>query len=233
MERTRAICSAGSGLRKTHNLRVRQPLAGMTVAVPGAQALAGTFQEIVADELNLKSVTLVDADEVSAADYGISQELKVNARAAGPRLGKQVQQVIRATKAGDWFVSEDGGVVAGSVVLEEGEYELVTVVDDAAASSARAVTVLPGGGFLVLDTELTDELRAEGVARDMVRAIQQARKDAGLVVSDRIRTTVHADAATLAAVDAHRELVQGETLTRELELVEATDLDVTVAVVDA
>ena len=93
--------------------------------------------------------------------------------------------------------------------------------------------MLPGGGFLVLDTELTDELRAEGVARDMVRAIQQARKDAGLVVSDRIRTTVHADAATLAAVDAHRELVQGETLTRELELVEATDLDVTVAVVDA
>lgn len=233
MERTRAICSAGSALRKASSLRVRQPLAGMTVAVPGAQALAGTFQEIVADELNLKSVTLVDADEVSAADYGISQELKVNARAAGPRLGKQVQQVIRATKAGDWSVTEDGGVVAGSVALEEGEYELVTVVDDAAASSARAVTVLPGGGFLVLDTELTDELRAEGVARDMVRAIQQARKDAGLVVSDRIRTTVHADAATLAAVDAHRELVQGETLTRELELVEATDLDVTVAVVDA
>ena len=144
-----------------------------------------------------------------------------------------MQQVIRATKAGDWSVTEDGGVVAGSVALEEGEYELVTVVDDAAASSARAVTVLPGGGFLVLDTELTDELRAEGVARDMVRAIQQARKDAGLVVSDRIRTTVHADPATLAAVDAHRELVQGETLTRELELVEATDLDVTVAVVDA
>lgn len=84
----------------------------MTVAVPGAQALEGTFQEIVADELNLKSVTLVDADEVSAADYGISQELKVNARAAGPRLGKQVQQVIRATKAGDWSVTEDGGVVA-------------------------------------------------------------------------------------------------------------------------
>ncbi|GAA2508717.1 isoleucine--tRNA ligase [Kocuria salsicia] len=233
MDRTRAISSAGSGLRKASSLRVRQPLAGMTVAVPGAHALEGTFQEIVADELNLRSVTLEDADEVSAADYGISQELKVNARAAGPRLGKQVQQVIRATKTGDWSVSEEGGVVAGGVELQEGEYELVTVVDDAAASSARAVTVLPGGGFLVLDTGLTDELRAEGVARDVVRAIQQARKDAALNVSDRIRTRVAADATTVAAVEANRELVAGETLSEELELVPATDLSVSVEVVSA
>ncbi|MBS6031245.1 MAG: class I tRNA ligase family protein, partial [Kocuria rhizophila] len=233
MDRTRAISSAGSGLRKANSLRVRQPLAGMTVAVPGAHALEGTFQEIVADELNLRSVTLEDADEVSAADYGISQELKVNARAAGPRLGKQVQQVIRATKTGDWSVSEEGGVVAGGVELQEGEYELVTVVDDAAASSARAVTVLPGGGFLVLDTGLTDELRAEGVARDVVRAIQQARKDAALNVSDRIRTRVAADATTVAAVEANRELVAGETLSEELELVPATDLSVSVEVVSA
>ncbi|MDO4256751.1 MAG: isoleucine--tRNA ligase [Kocuria sp.] len=233
MDRTRAISSAGSGLRKANSLRVRQPLAGMTVAVPGAHALEGTFQEIVADELNLRSVTLEDADEVSAADYGISQELKVNARAAGPRLGKQVQQVIRATKTGDWSVTEEGGVVAGGVELQEGEYELVTVVDDAAASSARAVTVLPGGGFLVLDTGLTDELRAEGVARDVVRAIQQARKDAALNVSDRIRTRVAADATTVAAVEANRELVAGETLSEELELVPATDLSVSVEVVSA
>ncbi|MEV7652050.1 isoleucine--tRNA ligase [Kocuria marina] len=233
MERTRAICSAGSGLRKTHNLRVRQPLAGMTVAVPGAHALEGMFQEIIADELNLRSVTLEDSEQVSAADHGISQELKVNARAAGPRLGKQVQQVIKATKNGDWSVSADGVVVAGSVPLQEGEYELVTVVDDAAADSARAVSVLPGGGFLVLDTELTDELRAEGVARDMIRAIQQARKDADLQVSDRIRTHVAADAQTVAAVAANRELVQSETLSRELELLEADEPSVTVAVIDA
>ncbi|WP_055083879.1 isoleucine--tRNA ligase [Kocuria salsicia] len=233
MDRTRAICSAGSGLRKANSLRVRQPLAGMTVAVPGAHALEGTFEEIVADELNLRSVTLEDSDEVSAAEYGISQELKVNARAAGPRLGKQVQQVIKATKTGDWSVTEEGGVVAGGVELQEGEYELVTVVDDAAASSARAVTVLPGGGFLALDTELTDELRAEGVARDVVRAIQQARKDAALNVSDRIRTRVAADATTVAAVEANRELVAGETLSEELELVPATDLSVSVEVVSA
>ncbi len=232
MEATRAVCSAGSSLRKAHRLRVRQPLAGMTVVVPDGRALAGTFESIVADELNLKSVTLRDAAETSPADYGISQQLKVNARAAGPRLGKGVQAVIKAAKSGDWSAAEDGTVAAGGVELAEGEYELQTVVgDDAAADSA--VTVLPGGGFLVLDTALTPELEAEGVARDMVRAVQQARKDAGLQVSDRIRTTITDTPAVVAAVDAHRDLVAGETLSVELELIEAADAEqagITVAV---
>lgn len=72
----------------------------MTVVVPDGQALAGTFESIVADELNLKSVELRDTASTSPADYGISQQLKVNARAAGPRLGKGVQAVIKAAKAG-------------------------------------------------------------------------------------------------------------------------------------
>ncbi|MCT1603000.1 isoleucine--tRNA ligase [Kocuria sp. p3-SID1433] len=234
METTRAVCSAGSSLRKAHGLRVRQPLAGMTVVVPDGQALAGTFESIVADELNLKSVELRDTAGTSPSDYGISQQLKVNARAAGPRLGKGVQAVIKAAKAGEWSTAEDGTVSAGGVELAEGEYELQTVVgEDAAAQTA--VTVLPGGGFLVLDTALTPQLEAEGVARDMVRAVQQARKDAGLQVSDRIRTTITDTAEVIAAVQAHRELVSGETLSVELELIEAPDpkqSGITVAVVE-
>ena len=232
MNRTRAICSSGSALRKAHNLRVRQPLAGLTVAVPEGQRLAGTFESIIADELNLKGVTLLDSSEVSPADFGISQQLKVNARAAGPRLGKQVQQVIKAAKSGDWSVSEDGAVSAGDIALESGEYELATVVDDAAETAARAVTVLPEGGFLVLDTELTDELRAEGAARDMIRAIQQERKNADLNVSDRIHTTIHGDAETCAAIEANRDLVAGETLSRELEVIVTDESSVTVKVVN-
>ncbi|WP_423126042.1 isoleucine--tRNA ligase [Kocuria palustris] len=233
METTRAVCSAGSSLRKAHGLRVRQPLAGMTVVVPDGQALAGTFESIVADELNLKSVELRDTASTSPADYGISQQLKVNARAAGPRLGKGVQAAIKAAKAGDWSTAEDGTVTAGGVELAEGEYELQTVVgEDAAAETA--VTVLPGGGFLVLDTALTPQLQAEGVARDMVRAVQQARKDAGLQVSDRIRTTITDTAEVVAAVQENRELVSGETLSVELELLETPDpkqSGITVAVV--
>ena len=81
------------------------------------------------------------------------------------------------------------------------------------------VTVLPGGGFLVLNTEVTPELAAEGTARDIIRSIQQARRDADLHISDRVITTVEADAGTLTALEAHAELVKQETLTDKLELV--------------
>ena len=70
--------------------------------------------------------------------------------------------------------------------LPEGEYALQTVVADADPADQRAVAMLPGGGFLILDTAVTPELAAEGLARDVVRAVQQARRDAGLAVSDRI-----------------------------------------------
>ncbi len=218
MELTRQVSSAGSGLRKQAGRRVRQPLAKMTVVVEDAAALAGTYQQIIADELNLKEVELLDASQTDAAEWGIGQQLVVNARAAGPRLGKQVQQAIRGAKSGDWSV-EDGVVTAGGLELAEGEYTLSTTVSEELGD--KAVTTLGGGsndGFLVLDTELTDELIAEGTARDLIRSIQQARKDADLQVSDRIVTTVTASGEVIGALEAHRELVSAETLTVKLNL---------------
>ena len=230
METTRTVASAGSALRKAHKLRVRQPLAALTVAVAGGKDLAGTFESIIADELNIKAVELLDAAEVAPADFGISQQLKVNARAAGPRLGKQVQVAIKASKIGDWKVTEDGTLVVGAdnMVLEPGEYELETVVAETDGAAERAVSVLPGGGFLVLDTTLTDELRAEGTARDAVRAIQSERKDAGLNVADRIELTITAPAADLEALKKHEELVAGETLAVAVTYLEGAEFSATV-----
>jgi isoleucyl-tRNA synthetase len=218
MDTTRQICSSGSSLRKGANLRVRLPLASLTVVVPGAERLSGQYAVMIQDELNIKSVRLIDAADASPEEFGISQKLVVNARAAGPRLGKNVQQAIKAAKSGDWSVDDAGVVTAGGLVLEPSEYSLETVVAEDAAAGA-AVTMLPGGGFLVLDTTVTAELEAEGVARDYVRTIQQARKDAGLVVSDRIRTTVTADQSVLDALTLHQGLVSQETLTVDLVLV--------------
>ncbi|HSN36341.1 MAG TPA: DUF5915 domain-containing protein, partial [Arthrobacter sp.] len=221
MDRIQQICSTGSSLRKAANLRVRLPLQELTVVAPGAAALAG-FAAVVADELNLRSVRLLDADSASPEEFGIEQKLVVNARAAGPRLGKNVQQAIQGSKSGDWSVSEAGVVTAGGLELEPQEYTLETVVAEAAeGEGSRAAAVLPGGGFVVLNTEVTPELEAEGAARDMVRAIQQARKDAGLNVSDRIHTTVTARQDVIDALLANAELVKTETLTLKLETVPA------------
>lgn len=222
MESVRQICSVGSSLRKAAKLRVRLPLSELTVVVPQAAQLAD-FAEIIAGELNVKTVRLEEANEEAAARYGVGQELVLNFREAGKRLGKDVQLVGKALKSGETAVeNEDGAVVAG-VQLYPNEYELRLKV--AGEQGAVSVAMLPatagsqGGGFMVLNTELTPELEAEGTARDMVRSIQQARKDAGFEVSDRIVTTINGPQEMIDAVAAHAGLVRAETLSVRLELV--------------
>ncbi|MFJ7749169.1 isoleucine--tRNA ligase [Arthrobacter sp. NPDC097144] len=223
MDRTRRIASVGSSLRKAANLRVRLPLSEMTVVAPDAEALSGQFAAIIADELNLKSVRLMEAAAADPAEFGITQKLVVNARAAGPRLGKNVQTAIKASKSGDWSVDDAGTVTAGGLELQPQEYTLETVVETADGESSKAVSVLPGGGFLVLNTEVTPELAAEGTARDGIRAIQQARRDADLHISDHVRTGVTTSQTSAAALEANAELIKSETLTDQL-VVTAVDL---------
>jgi len=184
--------------------------------VADAAALSG-FETIVADEVNVKSVRLLAADAPEAASYGVSQKLTVNARAAGPRLGKDVQAAIKGSKSGDWSVAEDGTVTAGGLALQEGEYTLETVAGS--ADDATAIGLLPRGGFVVLDTAVTRDLAAEGLARDLVRAVQQARRDADLEVSDRIALTVAGSDAVQAAARTHEALITGETLATSYEVV--------------
>ena len=222
MDRVREVCSAGSGLRKAEGLRVRLPLSRLMVVADDAATLQ-PFTALVADELNVRAVELTDVaggtDVPGAAGaFGVRQTLTVLARAAGPRLGKQVQTAIRASKSGDWSVAEDGGVTAGGIALQEGEYTLQTVVADADPADQRAVAMLPAGGFVILDTAVTPELAAEGLARDVVRAVQQARREAGLDVSDRIDLQLGGGAEVVAAVRAHADLIRAETLTAGLEV---------------
>lgn len=216
MEVVRQVCSVGSSLRKAAKLRVRLPLQELTVVVPSAASLL-PFAEIIADELNLKNVRFEDAADASLAEFGIEQRLAINARAAGPRLGKDVQLAIKGAKNGDWSVDDAGVVTSGGLALVAGEYSLETAVSDSHDGSF-SVALLPGG-FLVLNTEVTAELEAEGIARDMVRSIQQARKDADLMVSDRIVTTISAPQEIIDALEVNAELVRQETLSLRLELV--------------
>jgi isoleucyl-tRNA synthetase len=213
MDAVRDVCSAALSLRKAQGLRVRLPLASLTVASPRAAELE-PYAALVADEVNVKDVRF-------AADLSgyCEQVLTVVPRALGPRLGGAVQGVIRAVKAGDWSL-RDGVPVAGGVELQDGEYELKLVAADPGQSAP-----LPGGeGVVVLDTVVTPELAAEGLARDVVRVVQQARRDAGLDVSDRIRLTVGADGAVADAVRAHAAFVTAETLATTLDVRPAAEV---------
>ncbi|RGE21600.1 isoleucine--tRNA ligase [Leucobacter sp. wl10] len=183
MDEVRQITSQALALRKARRLRVRLPLPELTVVTQRPEALE-PFADILRDELNVKAVRLVRQTETSAQEHGIVHSLAVNARAAGPRLGKQVQQAIKAAKSGDWS-EENGAVVAGGIALEPHEYELTLRVGDG-SEGGPALALIAGDGFVLLSTETTHELQAEGLARDIIRAVQEARKNAGFDVSDRI-----------------------------------------------
>ncbi|WP_251449882.1 isoleucine--tRNA ligase [Microbacterium sp. Marseille-Q6648] len=211
MDAVREVSSVANALRKKEGKRVRLPLARLTVVRPAAASLA-QFDDILRDELNVKAVELVDQGPGTAAQYGISHRLSVNARAAGPRLGKQVQVAIRAAKSGEWSEA-DGVVTAGGIPLEPGEYDLV--LETTGRPEGEALALLPGGGFVLLDTATTSELEAEGLARDVIRAVQDTRKAAGFDVSDRIRLELRFDdQADAAAVSSAFDVadVAGETL---------------------
>ncbi len=213
MDAVREVTGAVLALRKQAGRRVRLPLASLMVVTTDAASLA-PFEAILRDELNVKRVDLVELDDSSAAAYGVTKRLTVNARAAGPRLGKQVQQAIQAARGGDWSVDGDT-VVAGGIALEPGEYDLVLEASGG-ADGGNALGLLADGGFAILDVRTTPELEAEGLARDIVRAVQESRKAAGLEVGDRIRLDLTLDAPGAAAAEAHRDLIGRETLAPEV-----------------
>jgi isoleucyl-tRNA synthetase len=201
MDMVRDVCSSALSVRKAHGRRVRLPLQSVTVASPTADSL-GRFLDIVRDEVNVRDVVLTD--DVAAA---ASHELQVVPAVVGPRLGNNTQKVIGAVKKGEWEQLGDVIVVAGEE-LQPGEYALKLVTKEGTASAP-----LPGGaGVVVLDTDVTPELEAEGLARDVVRAVQQARRDAQLNVSDRITLTLSADSQLATQLAPHEALIAGETL---------------------
>ncbi|AZS40257.1 MULTISPECIES: isoleucine--tRNA ligase [Microbacterium] len=220
MDAVRELSSVGNALRKKEKLRVRLPLARFTVVSPLAASL-GQFEDILREELNVKSVELVALADDTAAEYGIAHRLSVNARAAGPRLGKDVQKAIQAARAGDW-TEEAGVITAGGIALEPSEYELV--LETTGRPEGEALAIVPSGGFVLLDTRTTPELEAEGLARDVIRAVQETRKNADFDVSDRIRLVLRfQDDADTAAVVSAFELagIAAETLAEEYFVIDA------------
>ncbi len=224
MDEVRSVVSAAHALRKTNSLRVRQPLAQIRVVSSDPAALA-PFTELVASEVNVKDVVVETPESCGLA---VTTSLNLNPRAFSPAIRKATSGLFAAQKSGAWELVEDGAAVVfpgveidGAPVRLEGEqFSVITSVN---AVEGTVATVLPNGTFVVLDSELTPELLAEGYARDVVRAVQDERKNAGLHISDRIALTVHAPEDHVADVNTWAEMIAGETLATSMNVVEASD----------
>ncbi|MED5220566.1 MAG: isoleucine--tRNA ligase [Actinomycetota bacterium] len=206
MDRLRDVASTALRLREDHGLRVRLPLTSLTVAGADSEGLADLVGLLV-DEVNVRSVKLTDDLERHARFV-----LRPDGSALGPRLGGDVQAVFTAARSGNYERNDDGTVTAAGHVLAAGEFELGLESPD----GLTAASLGSGDAVVVLDTEVTDELAREGLARDVVRHVQQARRDADLVVTDRIRLAVDGDEAVVDAVRTHEDHVSAQVLAVEV-----------------
>ncbi len=202
MDRVRDVCSTALRLREDTGLRVRLPLPSLTIAGADAHTLA-PLTDLVADEVNVKRVELTDDLEAHARFV-----LKPNGKVLGPKLGKDVQTVFGAARSGHWTRAADGVVTIAGHTLEPGEYDLAVESPEGVTAAA----LRSDDAVVVLDTAVTPELEAEGLARDVVRQIQQARKDADLVVTDRIEVWLSLTDRVAGAVRANEAWVAEQVL---------------------
>ena len=214
MDRLRDVASTALRLRENEGLRVRLPLASLTVAGRNATTLE-PFSELLADELNVKAVKVTD--EIGSLATLI---LRPDGKALGPRLGSAVQAVFAAARKGEWEAKADGTVTVADQVLSAQEYELVLESPEGVVAAA----LRSNDAVVSIDTNLTPELEAEGLARDMVREIQNARRTEDLVVTDRIEVWITAAApAASTSLKAHRDYLSEQVLATQITTAPAPD----------
>ncbi|WP_371164479.1 isoleucine--tRNA ligase [Buchananella felis] len=232
MDEVRDVVSAALSLRKAEGVRVRQPLRLLEVFAANPDQLA-PFAQLIAGEVNVREVKV---RSIEGSGLSVSTNVTVNPRELGADKRKLTSQLFAAVRGGAWELEEDAdgevrvafpGVHDGGahITLEGAEFTLTTSID---APEGRAATALGSGAFVLLDTTLDSDLRAEGMARDLVRAIQDARKAAGLHVADRIRLDITLPAEELAAAQAHRDMLSSECLALELNVTEGEAQSITV-----
>jgi isoleucyl-tRNA synthetase len=176
MDLVRAVCSAAKTLREEKGIKVRQPLSKMTVA--SARDISA-YADIIMRESNVKAALFA----ANISDYA-EKSLYIFTPAVGKRLGARLAEIQRAAKAGDYTVGNGSAHIAGEE-LGPGEFEERVSIKGGLFGKATADNT----AVVLLDPEITTALETEGRVRDFIREVQEARKNAGLNVSDRIRLT--------------------------------------------
>ncbi len=225
METVRTIVTLGHGLRKRNEVKVRQPLATLTVITrdPAVAAAVSSHEALIADELNVAEIRI---DPVE--DHIVLLSAQANFKALGPRLGAATKsaaaeiatlphETISSILDGESVTVAGTEITADDIVVRREPREGLVVAAEGSVSVALDVTVTP-------------ELAIEGLAREIVSAVQGVRRSLALEVSDRVHMTWHSDSEDIAtALDRHRAMISGELLATEIrrsDVPQATAVDI-------
>ncbi len=209
MDKTKKIINLGLAWRVNHKLKVRQPLKSVTIW----EHLEEYYQNILMEELNVKEVIEVDGNTLA------KQVCKPNGRAIGPKFGKDVKFIMTEAKSWNFELLDSGNIKVWDFELETGDFELVFEAWDS------AYEIEAGFGMVIaLDSELTPELEQEWMARDLVRFIQDARKEAEFNVEDRIEISISWDNIS-KVLETFGKYIETETLSTINSNLESSDLE--------
>ncbi|MEX2571578.1 MAG: isoleucine--tRNA ligase [Gemmatimonadota bacterium] len=220
MEAVRRLSTLGRAAREQVRVRVRQPLGVLYAVVPPQVTLEPELVEILRDELNVRRIEFIEV-----AEDLVRFSARPNFRALGARFGKmtpKVAEAIRGLDSDRLAAFRRGEAVSVAVdgealPVEEGDLEILQ------EATGEFVVEADAGYTVALDATVTPELRAEGMARELVSRVQRLRKESGFDVADRIRLGVTAAPELREAFATHRDFIMGETLAIELDVLEGLD----------
>ncbi len=206
MDQVRDIVRLSAGIRAKAKIKLRQPLGKLQVFVSSPENLD---LDVIAAESNVKYIEILSKESLNKIATKI---VKVNARIVGKKFGKKVQELIQKGKSGEFTEKENGFIEIAGEMLSSEEYELGYLTAEGLEAEASATSVV------LLDTTITPELELEGIAREVIRAIQELRKTSGFEISDRISIEWNTeDEKTMSAITQFSEKITSEVLADSLE----------------
>ena len=209
MDFVRKIVSVGLSIRKINNLRVRLPLKSVSIISSDFDIeWLNEYENLIKEEINSKAI-IYSKQEYSPGGY----QLKLNPRLLGPKLGHDVQKCINAAREGRWTQNNDGKVEVENYILEQDEYSLEPTSDE-----DKGIQKVSGFNvFIKLDLNITSDLESEGYARDLVRLIQNIRRDINLEVTDNIKVIIISSKRLRESFMANCDYISDQILAESLD----------------
>lgn len=207
MSFVRKVCNSALSIRKKNNIKARIPLASVLIA-GYCDTMNNMFMDVIKDEINVKAINFTD----DLSTLNIKKIVHLDAARVAKRLGKDFQVTLQKAKSGE-FIQTGSDIEINGHRISESEYEIQLSIE----GNDTNYTSIDGQYLVILDINITDDLQNEGIARDFIRAIQSARKDAGLNIADYITIDISSASDEINnALQANLEYIRSQVLGRQI-----------------